>query len=360
MNKKIVIKYLIMFIISISIIVFVYNDYFLYDKSILHIDKIEESYVVDETTKEKYITQNITGTIKNGEYKGKKAKLINYTTTSGVFDEQIHKNSELFIDINGNLDNITNLNEVKRDKYLALLLVLFIDLIIIVAKKKSFKLLLSLFINIIVSYLSIIYFSKHTNTNMLLLYMIVSIIFITSSLFIANGKSKKTLAAILSSIASLFISFFLVYLVIKLYKHPISYWTLDYIEAVHDYKNFFYVTVLLSGLGAIMDISITIASSLSELIEKDPKIKLKALRKSGEEICKDIIGTMSNVMLYTCFTSIIPMTFLIIKNGITLGNAIVRYGEIELIVVLTSCISIVLAIPISLFISLKVLRGNKK
>ncbi len=67
MNKKLVIKYLIMFIISISIIVFVYNDYFLYDKSILHIDKIEESYFVDETTREKYITQNITGTIKDGE-----------------------------------------------------------------------------------------------------------------------------------------------------------------------------------------------------------------------------------------------------------------------------------------------------
>ena len=191
---------------------------------------------------------------------------------------------------------------------------------------------------------------------MLLLYFGVSVFFIISSLFITNGKSKKTLAAISSSICSLFISFGMAFLIIKMYGKPIPYWTLEYIEAVHQYENFFYVTILLSGLGAIMDISITISSSLNELIVKDPHIKLRALIKSGKEICKDIIGTMTNVMLFTCFTSIIPMTILMMKNNVILGEAIARYGKIELIVVLTSCISIVLAIPISLFISTFILK----
>ena len=193
-----------------------------------------------------------------------------------------------------------------------------------------------------------------------MLYFIVSIFFITISLYITNGKKKKTLAAILSSISSLFVSFSLAFLIIKLYRKPIPYWTLEYIEAVHDYENFFYVTILLSGLGAIMDIAITISSSLNELIEKDPKIKLKALVNSGKEISKDVIGTMSNVMLFTCFTSIIPMTFLMMKNNIILGEALQRYGQVELIVVLTSCIAITLAIPISMFISIGILKPSKK
>ena len=69
---------------------------------------------------------------------------------------------------------------------------------------------------------------------------------------------------------------------------------------------------------------------------------------------------MTNVMLFTCFTSIIPMTFLMMKNNIILGEALQRYGQVELIVVLTSCIAIVLAIPISLFISIGILRPSKK
>lgn len=353
-------KVLILFIFSVTTLVFVHNDYFIYKRSILKIDKITEKIENSETSKEKYITQKVYGTIKNGKYKGKKVKVLNHTTTSGVYDEQIKKNSELFVEVKqGN--TAIGITGIKRDKYIALLFVIFIDSILIVAGKKGFKTLISLGINIVISFAAIFLFQKHARTwNMLLLYLIVSALFVTISLFITNGKSKKTLASIASSISSFIISFLFAFIIIKLYKKPLPYWTLEYIEAVHDYENFFYVTILLSGLGAIMDISITISSSLNELIEKDPNIKLKNLIKSGKEICKDIIGTMNNVMLFTCYTSIIPMTFLLMKNGIILGDAIRRYGQVELIVVLTSCISIVLAIPISLYISTLILHPSKK
>lgn len=360
-DKKFFIKIFVLLFISVFSILFVYNDYFLYKRPILKVDKIVESVDDSETTNEKSITQEIYGTIKNGEYKDKKIKVINHTSTSGVYDEQIHNHSEIFVEINKDSNIAIGLNEVKRDKYIVILLVIFIDSIVIVSGKKGLKTLLSLLINVIVSLVSVFYFQKHVRTtNMFLLYSIVATIFIVTSLYIANGKHKKTLAAIVSSAVSLFVSFSLAFLIIKLYKNPIPYWTLEYIEAVHDYENFFYVTILLSGLGAIMDIAITISSSLSELISKDPSIKYKALKSSGNEISKDIIGTMINVMLFTCYTSIIPMCFLMMKNNIIIGEAIKRYGQVELIVVLTSCISIALAIPISLYTSMAILKPRKK
>ena len=339
---------------------FVYNDYFLYKRPILKIDKIKEKVDDSETTDEKSITQYIYGTIKNTKHKGRKVIVINHTTTSGVYDEQIHKRSELFVELKKG-DVAIGLTEVKRDKYIVILLVIFIDSIVLVAGDKGIKTLISLLINVLISAFAIFIFQKHATTwNMLLLYFVVAIFFITLSLFITNGKKKKTLAAILSASASLLVSFSLAFFIIKIYKKTIPYWTLDYIEAVHDYENFFYVTILLSGLGAIMDIAITISSSLNELIEKDPKIKLKALINSGKEISKDVIGTMTNVMLFTCFTTIIPMTFLMMKNNIVLGETLQRYGQVELIVVLTSCIGIVLAIPISMLISTPILKPSKK
>ena len=359
-NKKFFIKLLILLFISIFSILFVYNDYFLYKRPILKIDRIKEEVENNESSDEKNITQYIYGTIMNTKDKGRKIKVINHTTTSGVYDEQVHKNSELFVELKKG-DTAIGISEIKRDKYIVILLVIFVDAIVLAAGNKGVKTLFSLLVNILISGLAIFLFQQHAKTwNMLFLYFGVSIFFITLSLFITNGRKKKTLAAILSSTASLFLSFLLAFLIIKLYKKPIPYWTLDYIEAVHDYENFFYVTILLSGLGAIMDISITISSSLNELIEKDPKIKLKTLINSGKEISKDVIGTMTNVMLFTCFTSIIPMTFLMMKNNIVLGEALQRYGQVELIVVLTSCIAIVLAIPISLFISTLVLKPSNK
>lgn len=353
-------KIIIITIISIISILFVYNDYFLYKNPILKITSIKEESKENKISKEVYYNQTITGIIKNGKYKGNKVTTKNTRTTSGVYDEQIKKNTELFVQLSKDGKEILSIKEIKRDKYIVILSLIFIDLIILIDRKKGKKTLLSLLINILISAISILTFQKYYKSlNLLTLYFLISILFIVTSLYITNGKSKKTLSAIISSIVSLFISFGFSFLIIKLYGKDITIWTIEYIEVVKDYENYFYVSILLSGLGAIMDIAITLSSSLNELIDKDPKISKKNLIKSGREISKDIIGTMTNVMLYTCYTPIVPMVFLAIKNNMPLLTALNYYGEIELITVLTSCISIVLSIPISLYIATYILKSKE-
>lgn len=351
---KIKLKYVILVAISFIVIFFTFNNYFLYKTPILKITEIKEEKMDEQ------IIQNITGVIKNTELKGKTYSFINRTSKSGVYDEQIHKNSEIFVNIK---DDEISLVNIKRDKYIVILLVLFIDLMLIIGKNKGLRTLISLGINVIISLIAInIYHNNINDLDILLLFIFVGILFIVSSLYITNGKSKKTLSAIISSIVSLFVSFLLSYVLIQIYGKSIPYWTMDYMELIRDYKKLFYVNILLSGLGAIMDISITMSSSLNELIEKNNKISTSSLIKSGKEISKDIIGTMTNVMLFTCFTSVIPICLLAFKNKLTISNIIGQFGQIEMIRVLTSSISIVLAVPISLYISIYVLRkmGVKK
>ena len=358
--KKLNYKLIILFLLSIFSIIFTYNDYFLYKNPILKVDNIDN--VVQESTinGEKYYNQLITGTIMNGKYKGNTLTVKNTASSSSVYGDMIRENSELFVEISTDGTKAIRITNIKRDKYLVILLVIFIDLIIVTAGKKGLKTLGSLLGNIIITGIAIFTFKNNYKTlNMLLLYFIVSIIFIIFSLYITNGKGKKTLSAIVSSIASLFISFGLSFLLIKIYGKDISIWTMEYIEVVYDYENFFYVSILLCGLGAIMDIAITISSSLNELIVKNPKIDRVSLLNSGKEISKDIVGTMINVMLYTCYTPVIPTVLLAVKNNITIANAISLYGNLELIIVLCSCISIVLTIPISLYISVFILHKTE-
>ena len=281
-------------------------------------------------------------------------------STSLVYEDKIEKGNSLLVEISDNGNSILNINSIKRDQYLAILLVIFIDLIILVAGNKGIQTLISLFFNVAICLLAIfLYSNKHININLLALYLIVSIIFIVVSLYVTNGKSKKTLAAIISSIVSVLLSFGLSFLLIKLNIDKLYIWTLDYVEAVNEYYYYLYVSVLLCGLGAIMDIAITIASSLNELIAKNPKIKTKALIKSGRIISKDVVGTMINVMLLTCYTSVIPTVILALNNNMSFVNAIDFYGSLELTVVLCTCIGIVLAIPVSLYTSMMILKSKK-
>ena len=71
---------------------------------------------------------------------------------------------------------------------------------------------------------------------------------------------------------------------------------------------------------------------------------------------------MINVMLFTIYSNIIPMGVLAVRNNISLATIISTFGEIEMIRVLTSSIAIVLAIPISFYISIYILKikGGQK
>lgn len=357
MSKKNICYLILILIISVLSIIFVYNDYFLYDTPILKITSIENQEVKNDG----YYNQNITGIIQNGKYKGKEVSVSNLTSVSGVYDEQIHKSSELFLKLTEDENNINRITGIKRDKYIVILLVIFIDLLLIVSGYKGLLTLLSLVVNVIITYFSIKIFSDNMQKmNLLFLFIIVSIIFIVFSLFITNGKSKKTLAAVVSSIISLFASFGLSYLLISLFGKNISIWSMDFIEAVYDYKNYFFVSILLCGLGAIMDVSITISSALNELIEKNKKITRQALIKSGKEISKDIIGTMINVMLFTCFTEIIPTIFLAMKNSVTIASALNIYASLDLIIVLSNSLSIAITIIISLRVCMFILKGKER
>lgn len=357
-NMKVKKFYLILIILSIIAIIFVYNDYFLYKTTIVKVSSVYE--INNKNQKDEYYDQKIFGIVKNGKFKGNKITVINSTSISSVYDDKINNNSDIFVELTNNGTKANKIIGIKRDKYIVILVVIFIDLLLLLANKKGAKILLSLIINILITLLSILLFSNYyQKVNILILYLLLSILYIVISLFITNGINKKSISAITSSIVSLYTSFGLLFLLLKVFEKDISLWTMDYIEVVYDYKNFFYVCVLLSGLGAIMDISITISSSLNELILKDNKISKDKLLKSGKEISKDVIGTMCNVMLFTCYTSVIPIVFLAIRNNIPLFSALNNYGQTELIIVLCSCISIVFCVPISLYISTMILKKKE-
>ncbi len=350
-------KHLIPAFICLLLLILVFNDHFLYDAPIVKITDVRQE---NEEGLERYV-QHISGIIKNGEFKGNTVSFDNTATRSQVYGDNYRTGTELFVSLSPDGSLVTSVIGVKRDKYIAILFVIFLLSVIYAGRIKGLKALLSMAVNMIIAALAIwFYINGFMGMSVLSIFMIASFIFIITSLCICNGFGKKTLAAAVSSLISVLISFILAYMVIAAAGSGISYWTMDYADVIHDYKGIFYMNILISGLGAIMDISITMASSLNELIEKDPSISLSALKSSGRSISRDIMGTMTNVMLFTCFISVIPIVVLAIRNWMTLPQAISSYGELEMIRTLTSCIGIVISIPVSLMVSLFILGRRQK
>ena len=78
----------------------------------------------------------------------------------------------------------------------------------------------------------------------------------------------------------------------------------------------FLASVLIGSLGAVMDVAITLTSSLYEIKAQHPEISLKQLRQSGTNIGKDIMGTMTNILFFAYLSGSIPMIILSLKIAI--------------------------------------------
>ena len=55
--------------------------------------------------------------------------------------------------------------------------------------------------------------------------------------------------------------------------------------------------ILIASLGAVMDVAMSVSTSLHEIKEQRPDITAKEIFKSGINIGRDMIGTMSNTLI---------------------------------------------------------------
>ena len=80
----------------------------------------------------------------------------------------------------------------------------------------------------------------------------------------------------------------------------------------------------------------------------------------AKEIGKDIMSTMSNVLFFTYLCAGLPIFVLALRNGFTIFNYITTNFSLELSRFLVGSIGIVLTIPISAFISIKLMKRGAK
>ncbi len=125
--------------------------------------------------------------------------------------------------------------------------------------------------------------------------------------------------------------------------------------------NLLFAGILFSSLGAIMDTSMSIASSITEIKTINNTLTAKQLYKSGMNIGRDIMGTMTNTLILAFAGSGINLFILFAMYGYPYVQLInLQLLVIELIQGLSGSIALVLSIPVTSLIASGLYRAVPK
>ena len=120
--------------------------------------------------------------------------------------------------------------------------------------------------------------------------------------------------------------------------------------------------VIVSSLGAVMDVAMSIASALDEVHAANPALGFRDLLRSGMNIGRDMVGTMTNTLILAFLGSGFTLILYLYSLGLSRYQLFSSaYVAIEVISSLSSSIGMILAIPITTVISSGLVsRGSKE
>ena len=134
----------------------------------------------------------------------------------------------------------------------------------------------------------------------------LSVVICCITLFYQNGINRKTLSAFTAVLITIFILFFAIYYVvcksgsgglneIQSVSEDVLYYNMN---LDINMRNVATAVIILSTLGAVLDMALTVTTSVYEVSIHKPEMKLTELVESGMQIGREVIGTTVNTLLF--------------------------------------------------------------
>lgn len=294
-------------------------------------------------------------TVLTGNWKDKTFIIENTSSGNPTYSYWVNPGTRLIVAIHIADNKILNVNieDYQRDNYIFYLILLFTLLLIFIGQEQGLKSLLSLGITIaIIAFvmLPLIY----QGFKPVELALITCIIITTLTLLIIGGLSKKTVAAILGTCGGLLLATAIA-LIFGYLSHlrglseDEAQMLMNIPHSINfDFSGLLFAGIIIGALGAIMDVSMSIASSMEEIYYTNRNLSLFRLIRSGMNIGKDIMGTMSNTLILAYTGASLPLLLLFMSYNPSLVKLFnLDFIATELIRALSGSIGLILAIPLT-------------
>lgn len=237
------------------------------------------------------------------------------------------------------------------------ILVIFAAITLLIGGKKGFKALYSLALSLLMIFGVLIPFVK-AGYDPVMVSVIIGIITALFTIHIIQGINRTSFVAFTGTAGGLIFAAAVAFIAIKT-AHLTGLSTEDSRLLSVYWPDLKFQGLLLSGiiigaLGAIMDVSISISSALSEIKKHKPGIKSGELWQSGINIGKDIMGSMMNTLIFAYVGTSLSIIMLFYGSGTSLVE-ILNYGFVseEIARSLIGSFALLATIPITAAVAAK-------
>ena len=310
-------------------------------------------------------TQQVVLEIRSGSHKGEKVEAYSlngylYGANCKVGTKVIASLSEYDGELSANVYNY------DREFEIGVLLAVFFALMWLVGGKKGFNSILALiftFVAVIMMYIPMMYIGISP-----FIAATITVVIITLVTFILIADLQmKSIGAMLGTIFGVIVSG-LIALAFGHFGHVTGYNVDDIENLIYvgqnsrlDIGGMLFSGILIASLGAVMDVAMSVSTSLHEIKEQRPEITAKEIFKSGINIGRDMIGTMSNTLILAYVGGSLGLVMIIYAYSYQMHQILNMYSiAIEIMRGVAGTIGIILTVPITSLIMSVLLTREKK
>ena len=289
--------------------------------------------------------------ITSGKWKGKTMEAD--SSSAYLYGAHCKKGSKIIAlvsEANGSFS--ASVYSVDREMQVYLIITIFLLTLIIIGGKQGFASVIGLAftaICILFLFLPMIYKGHSPILSAVFVVALTTIV----TMYLVGGVSGKTAVAIIGTISGVLISALFAFLFCKM--TDISGYNVSSIESLIyvrdqtgiDVGQLLFAGILIASLGAVMDVAMSISSTIEEISHQNPELGVKGLFFSGMRVGKDMMGTMSNTLILAfAGGSINTLVFIYAYNYEYLQMINMFDIGIEIIQGVASSMGVILTVPI--------------
>lgn len=333
------------------------------------VEKVTYEDVADGLQNENNVKQKVQVKVLTGQFKGTVQTLDNMLTGNPAYDISLNKGDKVVLHLDAKNTEVNSVDDVdffiadvKRDYSLEAFAALFMILLVIIGRKKGVFSLVSIIATISLMFFVLVPLILH-GVNPVVSAVVVGILSTIITIYLVGGFNSKSSAAIIGTGLSLIFAGGMSLAAIWMARltgfageeSMFLYSTRPDLS----FKGILAASMIIAALGALMDTGVSIASSVNEIYETDKKLTVNQLFKSGMNIGKDIIGTMSNTLILVYLGSALPLVLL--SNNIDLQKFFnLNQVSTEILSALIGSISILACVPLTAIIAAYLIKRQKE
>jgi len=304
--------------------------------------------------------QEVTIEILEGEYKGKEYTtdyVLSYDIDGKILAYELKEGNTVMVQLSQDQTGevTVTVQDVQRDIYIYIMFIVFLASVILIGGKEGIKAVIGLLITMLCIWFILVK-AIFEGANPIWTSIGTSAIIIVLTFLVIGGINRKVITAALGTLGGVVMAGIMAAIFSHLAKlsgacEDAIQLSINMKTVTFNFRDLIFAGIVVSALGACMDVGMSIASSLDEIKNKAKDISWQELFKSGMSIGKDVIGTMTNTLILAYVGGALKLILLFLACEMPISEIFNKevIAE-EIISAIAGSMGVVYTVPVTAFI----------